>query len=92
MCGDQAGIQELSVVGAGADRWQTDRGLRVGDSQQELLKQYPSAFVDPRREHTYILVEQASPIGETGRIERLTATVFDTRVTAIQTYLYGAGE
>lgn len=92
VCGDQAGIQELSVVGAGADRWQTDRGLRVGDSQQELLKQYPSAFVDPRREHTYILVEQASPIGETGRIERLTATVFDTRVTAIQTYLYGAGE
>lgn len=91
-CSNDAGVVELVISGSGARRWRTDRGLRVDDRDSRLVALYPDAYIDPNKEHTEILVEQSSVVGEDGKLPRLTATVIDTRVATINVHLYGAGE
>jgi lysophospholipase L1-like esterase len=88
-CGGEAGIVELSVLGG---RWRTNRGLRVGDSDSRLRRLYPTAYVDPYKEHTMVLVEERSVVGTSGTIPRLSATIIDTEVASISIHIYGAGE
>lgn len=91
-CVEDAGVVEITITAEGGERWSTNRGLRVGDSDARLRGLYPQAYVSPHAEHTYVLLEEPSPIGDTGKITRLSAGVFDTRVSSITVHLYGAGE
>lgn len=91
VCGNGSGVVEVAVVDAGARRWRTDRGLRVGDSVERLRRLYPGTYIDPYKEHTEILIAEESVVTD-GPLPRLTATVIDTRVASINAHLYGAGE
>jgi len=91
-CANRAGVQHFTVIGTGAKQWATDRGLRVGDDVETLEELYPEAEVDQQQEHTYRLIEEPSPIGDEGRVERLSAGVYDGRVVSLIVSPYGAGE
>jgi hypothetical protein len=65
-------------------RWQTDRGLRVGDSEKRLRRLYPKArFSDkPPNQPSWILVRERQ---DEFVWDLLVAEVWDGRVTAIVT-------
>jgi len=67
------GIAKTGVIqGATADRWQTSRGIRIGDSLEQLERRYPNAV---EWEGDYWLAIGYSPVGDGGSYPVLSATV-----------------
>jgi hypothetical protein len=56
------GIAKTGVIqGTAADRWQTNRGIRIGDSLEQLERRYPNAV---EWEGDYWLAIGYSPLGD----------------------------
>lgn len=100
-CEDTAGVQSISVGSdpvrlaagdPGAERWTTNRGLKVGDSVERLERIYPEASVNRYAEHTYDLVTECCSVVDNGPIPRLQANVYDTVVIGFTVTPYGAGD
>ena len=61
-CQANRGVAKSALIrGAAADRWQTSRGIRVGDSLERLESRYPDAV---EREGAYWLATGSSPLGD----------------------------
>jgi hypothetical protein len=100
-CADSVGVQWIGVgyedlvIGMSggdpqAERWTTDRGLRVGDPEEALHRLYPDAVLSEQGEHTFALISERTPTA--GRVERLRASVYDGVVTGFEVLPYGAGD
>jgi hypothetical protein len=72
-CQASRGVAKTALIqGSAADRWQTSRGIRIGDSVEQLELRYPTAVA---REGSYWLAIGYSPIGEDSRYAVLAAMV-----------------
>lgn len=61
-CRANRGVAKSALIrGFGAERWQTSRGVRIGDSREQLERRHPSAV---EWEGDYWLEIGYSPIGE----------------------------
>jgi hypothetical protein len=72
-CGANRGIAKSALIqGSMAERWQTSRGLRIGDSLENLDRLYPNAV---EWEGDYWLAIGFSPVGEDSSYPVLAAFV-----------------
>jgi len=72
-CRAGRGIAKSALIqGSAANRWQTSRGLQIGDSREQLERRHRSAV---EWEGDYWLAIGYSPIGEGSSYPVLTATI-----------------
>ncbi len=76
------GVAKTGVIqGSAADRWQTNRGVRIGDSLEQLESRYPNAV---EWEGDYWLAIGYTPVGEGGSYPVLAATVSGETVSGFE--------
>jgi hypothetical protein len=76
------GIAKTGVIqGTAADRWQTNRGIRIGDSLEQLERRYPNAV---EWEGDYWLAIGYSPVGDGGSYPVLAAMVNGETVSGFE--------
>ncbi|HEU5062474.1 MAG TPA: hypothetical protein VFT79_04890 [Solirubrobacterales bacterium] len=72
-CQGGKGVAKTALIqGLRADRWQTSRGVRIGDSLEQLERSYPNAV---EWEGDYWLAIGYTPIGDGGSYPVLAALV-----------------
>ena len=74
---------------AGAKRWRTARGLRVGDSLGKVVRLYPGAVKE--RGARALVYNLHSPITG-GRLDIVTAELKGNRVASFKLWFGGAGD
>jgi hypothetical protein len=75
---------------AGRQHWQTQRGLRVGDSVGKLKRLYPRAVHG--RGGWAIVYSLHSVVAEGSRLDIVTAQIKHNRVFALRLWIGGAGD
>ena len=75
---------------AGRRHWQTDRGLRVGDSLAKLKQLYPHGIKGPSG--WAIVYSRHSVIAEGSRLDVVIASVKANRVASFKLWIGGAGD
>jgi hypothetical protein len=97
-CAGTTRIQTLVITGRA---WQTERGLRIGDSLDRVRELYPelerfSELYDidaPIYRHTWGLVFEPSQVGgPPNLLDRLSAEIRGRRVRSLTVSPYGAGD
>jgi hypothetical protein len=95
-CAGRTRIQSLTITGAG---WQTERGLRIGDSLDRVRELYPelvsyrSLGLDARVfRYSWGLVFEPSEINGPPGVDRLSAEIRKRKVVSLRVSPYGAGD
>ena len=98
LCAGSTPIQTLVITGR---RWQTERGLKIGDSLDRVRELYPelrrfSELYDldaPAYRYTWGLVFEPSQVGgPPNLLDRLSAEIRDRKVKSLTVSPYGAGD
>ncbi len=81
-CGANRGVAKSALIqGSAAERWQTSRGIRIGDSLEQLERLYPNAV---EWEGDYWLAIGFSPVGEDSSYPVLAAMVRNEAVRGFE--------
>ena len=102
-CGPEGAVGSAAVGGFEAEQagWKTDRGAKIGTSQEELLDLYPEMAPEPARSpaaasdfpgRPFHLVSRPSVIGSSGSTPSLAARLDSGTATAYELYVGAGGD
>ena len=102
-CGTEGAVGSAAVGGFEAEQagWKTDRGAKIGTSQEELRALYPKMAPDPARSpavasdfpgRPFYLISRPSVIGSTGSTPSLAVRLDSGTATAYELYVGAGGD
>ena len=95
-CSEQGAVGSVELRDSFAEqaRWETDDGVRVGMSADELRELYPDAQQEsfPGLRNVLVLIEGSTLVGEGGALPVLSARLEDDKVNELRVSVGAAGD